>query len=164
MYGYRVDGLVANRVVPLSDDPWMAGWVTAQRAQLDSIRVDAAPLPVLESPYAPGEPVGLEALLSFADVLYGSSDPTEVTCTEELLQVARDSDGFLLSLALPLARIEDLELARSGDDLVVTLGGHRRLLSLPAALRRCSVVGARLVEDRLVVRFEPDPAQWRAHV
>jgi arsenite-transporting ATPase len=161
LYGYRVDGLVANRVVPVSDDPWMAGWVASQRALLASIRTDAAPLPVLESPYAAGEPVGLEALLAFADTLYGTTDPTEVVRTEELLQVSRDSDGFLLSLALPLARIEDLELARSGDDLVVTLGGHRRLLALPAALRRCTVAGARLVEARLVVRFEPDPMLWR---
>jgi arsenite-transporting ATPase len=162
LYGYRVDGLVANRVVPVSDDPWMAGWASAQSALLSSIRVDTAPLQVLESPYAPGEPVGLEALLAFGEVLYGDSDPTDVVPTDELLQVSRDSDGFLLSLALPLARLEDLDLARSGDDLVVTLGGHRRLLSLPSALRRCTVGGARLVEGRLVVRFEPDPALWRA--
>ncbi len=163
LYGYRVDGLVANRVVPVSDDPWMAGWVTAQQAQLASIRTDAAPLPVLESPYAAGEPVGLDALVAFADTLYGDSDPTEVTCTSSLMDVTRDSDGFLLSLSLPLARLEDLDLARSGDDLVVTVGGHRRLLSLPSALRRCVVAGARLVDGRLVVRFEPDPALWRQH-
>lgn len=161
LYGYRVDGLVANRVVPVSDDPWMAGWAAAQAALLGAIRDDVAPLQLLESPYAPAEPVGLDALLAFGEVLYADSDPTDVVPTEELLQVSRDSDGFLLSLALPLARIEDLDLARSGDDLVVTLGGHRRLLSLPSALRRCNVVGARLVEDRLVVRFEPDPALWR---
>ena len=162
LYGYRVDGLVANRVVPASGDPWMAGWASAQSTLLASIRVDAAPLPVLESPYAAGEPVGLESLLAFGETLYGTADPTEVVCTEELLQVTRDSDGFLLSLSLPLARLEDLDLARSGDDLVVTLGGHRRLLSLPSALRRCTVAGARLVEGRLVVRFEPDPLLWRA--
>jgi arsenite-transporting ATPase len=162
LYGYRVDGLVANRVLPGSDDPWVRGWVEAQAAQLAAIRVDAAPLPVLESPYAAGEPVGLDALLAFSETLYGDSDPTAVTCTEELVQVSRDSDGFLLSLSLPLARLEDLELARSGDELVVTLGGHRRLLALPSALRRCTVASARLVDGRLVVRFEPDPAQWRS--
>ena len=162
LYGYRVDGLVANRVVPLSDDPWMSGWASAQAALLGAIRDDVAPLQVLESPYAPGEPVGLDALLAFGEVLYADTDPTDVVPTEELLQVSRDSDGFLLSLSLPLARLEDLVLARSGDDLVVTLGGHRRLLSLPSALRRCTVGGARLVEGRLVVRFEPDPALWRA--
>jgi arsenite-transporting ATPase len=161
LYGYRVDGLVANRVLPESADPWMAGWVAAQTAQLAAVRADAAPLPVLVSPYAAGEPVGVEALLTFAETLYAGSDPTAVVATEELLSVTRDSDGFLLSLSLPLARLEDLVLARSGDELVVTVAGHRRLLALPSALRRCDVAGARLVDGRLVVRFEPDPALWR---
>ena len=163
LYGYRVDGLVANRVVPRSDDPWMSGWAAAQAELLTSMRADAAPLPVLESPYAAAEPVGLPALLEFAETLYGGSDPIAVTSTASLMDVVRDSDGFLLSLALPLARLSDVELARSGDELVVTVSGHRRLLSLPSALRRCHVAGARLVEGRLVVRFEPDPAQWRSH-
>src|SRR5205085_4811406 len=78
LYGYRVDGLVANRVIAASDDPWTAGWVTAQGEQLDRIRADVAPLPVLESPYAAAEPVGAEALLSFAQALYGEADPTAV--------------------------------------------------------------------------------------
>lgn len=161
LYGYRVDGLVANRVLPSSDDPWVAGWVTAQATQLAAVRADAAPLLVLESPYAAGEPVGVEALLDFARTLYGDSDPTVVVDTAELVTVTRDSDGFLLSLALPLARLDELDLARSGDQLVVTVAGHRRVLALPSALRRCDVAGARLVGNRLVVRFEPDPEQWR---
>ncbi|MCW2500502.1 MAG: ArsA family ATPase [Frankiales bacterium] len=161
LYGYRVDGLVANRVLPTSEDPWVAGWAAAQSAQLATVRADAAPLPVLESPYAAGEPVGIEALLAFAETLYGDTDPTALVETGELLAVLRDADGFLLSLSLPLARLEDVDLARSGDELVVTVAGHRRLLALPSALRRCDVAGARLVDGRLVVRFEPDPAQWR---
>ena len=161
LYGYRVDGLVANRVIPLSDDPWVSGWVEAQRVQLAAVRGDAAPLPVRESPYAAGEPVGLEALLALAADLYGDSDPTEVAATDELLTVTREGSGFVLSISLPLARIDELDLSRSGDDLVITVAGHRRLLALPSALRRCDVAGARLVDGRLLVRFEPDPAQWR---
>ncbi|HUR52088.1 MAG TPA: ArsA family ATPase, partial [Mycobacteriales bacterium] len=64
-------------------------------------------------------------------------------------------------LALPLARLEDLVLARSGDELVITLAGHRRILALPSALQRCDVAGARLAEGRLVVAFTPDPRLWR---
>ncbi len=163
LYGYRVDGLVANRVLPdsTSGDPWVAGWVAAQGTQLASVRADAAPLPVLVAPYAAAEPVGLAPLLAFAAALYGEVDPTEVVSTSELVTVSRDADGFLLSLSLPLARLSDVDLARSGDELVVTVGGHRRLLALPSALRRCVVRGARLVDGRLVVRFEPDPALWR---
>jgi arsenite-transporting ATPase len=80
---------------------------------------------------------------------------------QDLLAVRRTPDGFELSLALPLARREDLDLARSGDELVVTVAGHRRLLPLPSALQRCEVVGARLAADRLLVTFTPDPTQWR---
>ncbi len=163
LYGYRVDGVVANRVLPDADHPWVQGWVAAQRVQLDAVRADAAPLPVQLSPYAETEPVGVDALLALAERLYDGSDPLATVDTGELMQVSRDADGFLLSLALPLARLEDLGVARSGDELVLTLAGHRRHLALPSALRRCEVVGARLVEGRLVVRFEPDPALWPAH-
>ena len=162
LYGYRVDGLVANRVfaASASGDGWTAGWVAAQQEQLEAVRRDTAPLPLLESTYAPGEPVGLEALTDLGAALYGDADPTGSSPGQELVAVTRDRDGFLLSVALPLARLEDVDLARSGDELVVTVGGHRRLLELPSALRRCTVGGARLVSGRLVVRFEPDPSLW----
>ena len=162
LYGYRVDGLVANRVfaASASGDGWTAGWVAAQQEQLEAVRRDTAPLPLLESTYAPGEPVGLEALTDLGAALYGDADPTGSGPGQELVAVTRDRDGFLLSVALPLARLEDVDLARSGDELVVTIVGHRRLLELPSALRRCTVGGARLVSGRLVVRFEPDPSLW----
>jgi arsenite-transporting ATPase len=162
LYGYRVDGLVANRVIPGSADPWAKGWAEAQSEQLRRIRNDAAPLVVRESPYASAEPVGQEALLAFAEALYGDSDPLAVGDVEDLVTVRRLTDGFELSLALPLAHLGDLDLARSGEDLVITLAGHRRLLTLPSALQRCDVVGARLADGRLLVRFEPDPSLWRS--
>jgi arsenite-transporting ATPase len=158
LYGFRVDGLVANRIMPAG---WSPEWAAAQQAQLARVRSDAAPLLVRESPYAPAEPVGHDALLAFASALYGDEDPTAVAPAEDLVSVRRTVDGFELSLALPLARLEDLDLARSGDELVITLAGHRRLLALPSALQRCDVVGARLSGGRLLVAFEPDPTLWR---
>ena len=160
LYGYRVDALVANRVFPASDEPFLAGWVAAQAAQLDVVRADAGGLPVLVSPYLQGEPVGLPALVALGEALYGGADPAGAAPTEELLSVARTADGFSLSMALPLARHEELDLSRAGDELVITVAGHRRVLALPSALRRCTVAGAVLSGGRLVVRFEPDPDLW----
>ena len=162
LYGYRVDGLVANRVFPASaTDPFIQGWVTAQSAQLEGIRCDAAPLPVLVAPYCTAEPVGLAALVALGEELYGGQDPVgEVGPSVDLVQVAPTDAGFVLSLALPLARREDLDLARSGDELVVTVAGHRRVIALPSALRRCLVAGASLTEGRLAISFTPDPAVW----
>ncbi|MEZ5097600.1 MAG: hypothetical protein R2731_16810 [Nocardioides sp.] len=39
---------------------------------------------------------------------------------------------------------EDVHLARNGDELVVTVGSYRRLLTLPAGLSRQQVAGARV--------------------
>jgi len=39
---------------------------------------------------------------------------------------------------------------------VVTVGGHRRVLSLPSRLRRCEVAGGDFDGARLRVRFRPD--------
>ncbi len=166
LYGYRVDGLVANRVFPTdSDDPWLRGWAGAQAAQLEAVTADAGGLPVAVSPYRPVEPVGVEALLALGRELHGDVDPADDPAPgEDLVRVDRTTDGFVLSLALPLARKDDLHLARSGDELVVTVGGHRRVLALPSALRRCTVAGAVLADDRLGVRFEPDPDLWPDHL
>ncbi|MCU1671955.1 MAG: ArsA family ATPase [Frankiales bacterium] len=159
LYGYRVDGLVANRVF-LGGDAWRDGWVAAQGEQLASVRADVAPLPVLESPYLGAEPVGLAALTALGSALYGDTDPAADAPAEELMGLERTTDGFVLSLSLPLARRSDVDLARSGDELVVTVGGHRRVLALPSALRRCVVAGAVLTGGRLAIRFEPDPDVW----
>ncbi len=166
LYGYRVDGLVANRVFPTgSTDPWVAGWAAAQAEQLAVVHADAGGLPVAVSPYRPGEPVGVAALRELGEELHGDADPAQDPGpAEDLVQVRRTPDGFVLSLALPLARRGDLDLARSGDELVVTVGGHRRVLALPGALSRCVVAGALLVDGRLEVRFEPDADLWPEHL
>ena len=57
-------------------------------------------------------------------------------------------------MALPFADRGDVDLARHGDELVVTVGSYRRLLALPAALRRAKVVGAGMRDGALVVRFD----------
>jgi len=161
LYGYRVDGLVANRVFPTgSDEPFLAGWAAAQAEQLAAVRADAGGLPVLVSPYRAAEPVGLADLTALGQQLYGDDDPAADVDGAALVDVVRTADGFELSLALPLARRDELQLSRSGDELVVTVAGHRRVLALPSALRRCFVAGAVLRDGRLLVRFEPDPALW----
>jgi arsenite-transporting ATPase len=160
LYGYRVDGVVANRVFPAGGDAWRAGWVAAQAIQLDEVRQSFAPLPVWLSPYRAGEPVGLEELAAFGAEAYGPADPLALPPARDLISVTRTEDGFDLGLDLPLADKRDLDLVRKGDELVITVGSRRRVLALPSALRRCDVSGATLLDGRLLVSFVPDPDQW----
>jgi arsenite-transporting ATPase len=69
------------------------------------------------------------------------------------MTIVRTGTGAVLSIALPFAQKQDVDLARHGDELVVTVGSYRRLLSLPAALRRHTVSAARVEDGSLQVRF-----------
>jgi arsenite-transporting ATPase len=162
LYGYRVDGIVANRVFPShGDDPWRSQWVAAQTVQLAEVEASFAGLPIWRSAYQPVEPVGLDALAGLASDLYGADDPLTSVETPEPVAVERVSgDEFVLTIALPHADKRDVDLVRKGDELVLTVGAHRRVLALPSALRRCEVDGAGLRDGRLRVRFRPDPDVW----
>jgi arsenite/tail-anchored protein-transporting ATPase len=164
LYGYRVDGVVANRVFPsggASGDSWRAGWVDAQRVQLAEIATSFPGLPLWQAEYAGSEPVGLEALSALATSAYSEIDPLALVSTPDPLIVERiSSDEFVMSVALPLAERRDVDLVRKGDDLVLTVGSHRRTLALPSALRRCVIDGAALRDGRLRVRFRANPDVW----
>ncbi len=59
LYGYRVDGVVANRVFPdAGADAWREQWVEAQTRVLVEVEQSFAGLPVWRSAYRPSEPVG----------------------------------------------------------------------------------------------------------
>ncbi len=162
LYGYRVDGVIANRVFPEGgSDPWRDGWVAAQQTVLGEVRQSFADLPVWRSAYSPGEPVGAEDLARFADAAYAGDDPLALPTGEGPLTISRTPTGAVLRIALPFAQKQDVDLARHGDELVVTVGSYRRLLALPAALRRHAVTAARVEDGALQVRFrfEQEDAQ-----
>ena len=159
LYGYRVDGVVANRIFP-GGDPWRDTWAKAQRVQLQAVEESFAPLPLLRIGYQPAEPVGIAALAAIGAEAYGELDPLGLPAAPDPMEVTRTADGFRLTLALPFADREEVGLTRRGDELAITVGGWRRLITLPSVLRRCVVTNARLADGRLNVGFEPDPAQW----
>jgi arsenite-transporting ATPase len=160
LFGYRVDGVVANRIFPAEDaDDWRAGWVLAQDEVLARVEESFGELPVWRSVYRPGEPVGVAALTELARAVYDGADPLAAPAGDGPFRVRRTRSGAVLHLALPGVTRAEVDLARTGYELVVTVGSYRRLLTLPAALAGLQVGGARVEADELQVRFrEPDPA------
>jgi arsenite-transporting ATPase len=176
LYGYRVDEVVANRLFPAVEDltgsPWQASWVAAQTRQLQVIAESFAGLPVRRASYRPAEPLGIAALEEVAADLYGVNtdlDPAAVGRPQQMLTVTAGSNPtnpsdqeFVLTLLIPLAGRGEVEATRSGEDLIVTVAGHRRILTLPSVLRRCVVSSGSADDGRLVLRFVPDPRYWRS--
>ena len=155
LYGYRVDGVVANRVFPAEGaDDWRAGWVMAQDDVLDQVGQSFVGLPVWRSVYRSREPVGVAALAERARDVYGADDPLAAPGGDGPFRISRTASGALLRLSLPFVTRAEVDLARNGDELVLTVGSYRRLLTLPAGLARFRIAGARVDAGELQVRFE----------
>jgi len=155
LYGYRVDGALANRVFPRGRDAWRSGWASAQRVRLDQARADLDPIPLFAVPYQDSEPVGLPDLRALAEQVYPDGDPLALPAVEPPLQLERLGDQIVLVLHLPLAAKGDVDLAERGNELIITVGPYRRVLALPGALQRYGIAGAGLVDGVLRVRFRP---------
>src|SRR6478672_4141254 len=154
LFGYHVDAVIANRLLPPElDHPWLTQWRATQSAHLDVISAAFAPLPLLAAELANEEIVGMPALSIFAKNLYGDADVAARLSRTEPFQVNPSGDALLLSVQLPFTERDDVRLGRTGDELVLTVGPHRRALVLPDSLVRREVAGARFVDDRLVVEF-----------
>jgi len=155
LFGYRVDGVVVNRIFPTEDaDEWRAGWVAAQSEVLCQVSESFAGLPLWRSVYRTGEPVGVTALRELACEVYADADPLEVLEGSGPFRISRTTSGAVVHLALPYVTRDEVRLARHGDELVVSVASYRRLLTLPPGLSRHQIAGARVVGGELQVRFK----------
>jgi arsenite-transporting ATPase len=157
LFGYRVDGVIANRIFPSEDaDAWRQTWVDAQTDVLAEVDASFSGVPVWRSGYRSGEPVGPDALAEFARAAYGDSDPLAPPTGDGPLSVTRTESGTTLRMALPFVEKSDIDLVRHGDELVVTVGSYRRVLTLPSALIHHSIAGAKIDAGALLVRFRAE--------
>jgi len=157
LFGYRVDAVVANRLLPEAiSDPWFDEWKARHAEHLSSIEEGFSPLPILRAELASDELVGVDALRAFAEGLYGDTDPAAVMHPGEPLRVERKGNGFELTIELPFAEKDELELGRRDDELLIRVGSHRRALLLPDSLRRRPVGAASLRDGKLRVTFAGD--------
>jgi len=108
---------------------------------------------VLRAELAPEELVGVARLRTFGDLLYEDRDAAAVLHHGEPMKVEKRDDDFILSLELPFADHDDLELGRVEDELLARVGPYRRGIVLPDSLKRRSVDAAKMVGDRLEVTF-----------
>ncbi|MEZ0093714.1 ArsA family ATPase [Streptacidiphilus sp. EB129] len=174
LHGQRVESLLVNRLlpgvvpsVPQSTDAIAGPLRQAQQDQLAVLRAEWD-VPVRAVPHLGHEPQGwpdLDALGLAGKAEPGESEPGEYQPSASApwaVQDLLDTPDRVLVWRIPLPGAErpDLDLVRRGDDLVLGVGAYRRTLTLPSALRRCTVSGAALRDGVLAVRFTPDPQLW----
>jgi arsenite-transporting ATPase len=154
LFGYRVDAVVVNRIIPEDvTDPYFGKWKDIQAEHLQTVRESFEPVPILTSRLFDREIVGVDLLDDLATEVYGERNVTEVLYRDDPIRVRRRSGGYVLSMRLPFVSRDDMDIHRRGDELFVRVGWYKRNLILPATLQRLVVRGASFLDDRLEISF-----------
>jgi arsenite-transporting ATPase len=155
LYNVSTDMVVANRIIPDSvTDPFFLRWKEQQQGYRQEIHDNFQPLPIKEVPLYSEEMCGLAALDRLKETLFGDEDPSQVYYKETTLRVLQQEAGaYSLELYLPGIPKDQIDLSKSGDELNVRIGNHRRNLVLPQALATMQPVGAKMEDDYLKIRF-----------
>lgn len=160
LFGYGVDGVVVNRVLPdLVEDPYFERWRAIQKSHLDSIDDAFAEVPRLRLRLFDDEMVGVDRLRVMAGELYGDSDPIDDFTATSPFRVFEEGEAVTMELDVPFVDKSELDVFRHGQELYIQLGSYRRSFLLPDALHRREVTNARLDGGTLRVSFEKKGAR-----
>jgi arsenite/tail-anchored protein-transporting ATPase len=155
LYNVSTDLIIANRIIPAEvTDPFFKKWKENQEKYRLEIHEDFHPLPVKEVPLYAEELCGLAALDRLKETLYGDEDPSQVYYKETTMRVVQEaSNQYSLELYLPGIAKDQIQLNKTGDELNVRIGNHRRNMVLPQALAALQPTGAKMDEDYLKIKF-----------
>jgi arsenite/tail-anchored protein-transporting ATPase len=154
LYNVATDLVIANRIIPETvTDPFFRRWKENQQQYKREIHDNFHPLPVKEVPLYSEEMCGLEALERLKETLYADEDPSLVYYKETTVRVVLIDKNYSLELYLPGTPKEQVKLSKTGDELNITIGNHRRNLVLPQTLAALQPSGAKMENDYLKIRF-----------
>lgn len=154
LYGYGVDAVVVNRVLPKEGvGSALAAYVEAQERYLTEIDEAFAPLPILPVAHSGREVFGLELLREIGARIYGDRDPTGLFHSGQTYRVQPDGEDYVVEIRLPFATEADVEARHAGDRLVVQVHNQRRAYLLPKFLAYYTLQETRAVNGWLRARF-----------
>ncbi|MEG3900503.1 TRC40/GET3/ArsA family transport-energizing ATPase [Microcoleus sp. B4-C5] len=154
LYNVATDLVVANRIIPAEvTDPFFKRWKESQEQYRQEIHSDFMPLPVKEVPLYSEEMCGLPALERLKETLYKDEDPSQVYYKENTIKIVQENNQYSLELYLPGIAKDQIQLTKTGDELNVRIGNHRRNLVLPQALAALQPSGAKMEDDYLKIKF-----------
>jgi arsenite/tail-anchored protein-transporting ATPase len=154
LFGYGVDAVVVNRILPPTvDDGHFASWRAMQQEYAPQVEQLFTPLPILRAEHFPREVVGPTMLEPMADMLFGQNDPAAFMYHGPVQRVEKTSLGYDLIVPLPFAAEDQVHLAQSADELLISVGWHRHRIVLPQSLSRLRAQDAFFENEALRVVF-----------
>lgn len=132
LYGYNVDGVVINRILPEENvGEAFKYYIESQSKYIQEIEESFSPLPILKVKHQGKEVFGMEQLNKIGAALYEDKQAADVLYLDKPFEIIENSKGYFFKTKLPFVVEKDIELKKFGDELVIDLGNRRKSLMLP---------------------------------
>ncbi|MDO5094801.1 MAG: ArsA family ATPase [Propionibacteriaceae bacterium] len=153
LYGYSVDHIFVNGVLPVSDAaPFFRNWIGHQHTHLAEIDASFGHLPITRIPRFPTDLVGFADVDRLAAAAL-SDDAFEVREDLAHERYLTAEGGYDLELPMPGATSGDVRLHLTASNLSLRIGNFQRNIPLPATLHTHDVAGAKLRDGLLTIQF-----------
>jgi arsenite-transporting ATPase len=154
LYGYSVDCLIVNRIIPEEENfSGFSKYLEAQKKYLKEIDNSFFPLPIFKVPHLSQEVFGKKLLKQLGEKVYGENDPTQVFFKERPYRISSKDGDYLFEIYLPFARKEEVSVLQYGDELILQVRSERRNIFLPSFLAFYYIKEATLADNWLKVLF-----------
>ncbi len=154
LYGYNVDAVVVNRVIPQIDDEWLKTYIYKQKSYLEEIEESFEPIPIFKVPHQGDEVFGVKLLELIGETIYQDEDPTQVFHKEQPIEVTNLEDGYLVKLRIPFIKNDDFELRKFGDELIIDINNRRKSMFLPKFSNYMTLEGHSYEEPYLTITLK----------
>lgn len=157
LFGYPIDGVVLNRVLPAdaAEGAFMQELTKIQQGYLQQIYDTFVPLPIWQSPHYARDIRGVSDLSMVGNALFKNIDPVKVQFRGKTQEISLQGEEYVLRIPLPHVELGKVSLVKRGDELFVEIGNFRRDLILPMTLAERPARKAQFREGVLEVRFGP---------
>ncbi len=134
LYGYNVDAVIVNRILPETaggeGSPFVK-YLQAQTGYLQDIEESFEPLPILKVMHAGEEVFGLPLLEKIAQSLYKEHDAAAILLHQNPFEVSETERTYQIKIRLPFIAGQEFEVKKFGDEVVISLGNRRKSVFLP---------------------------------
>lgn len=155
LYGLCIDAVIINRIFPDGlKEEFFEIWKQTQQQYITEAENYFSDVPIWKVNLFGNQIVGEEGLRKLGDVLYPNIDPADRFSEKRSYQFRKVEDAYQLTMQLPFLAKQDVDLAKHGDELIVTIGGFKRHVSLPRSLANTKATGAKLTGKQLIISFQ----------
>lgn len=157
LYGYNVDAVVVNRILPElagAEGSVFEQYAKSQGKYLADIEESFQPLPIFKVQHQGQEVFGLELLNKIGEAIYADKNPAEIFHSESPFKVEEFDDYYKISMYLPFIGASEFDLEKFGDELVISVGGRKKSVLLPRFANFLQLSGHAFEDNWLHIRLK----------